>query len=98
MWRTIDSAPKDGACVLVGSWRVERFGRPPVWRAALAWWEPEFRAEGWDDEKQDTVWVPAWTDGTVASWGHEECVELHPSHWWDFGSGAPLPEPPKEGK
>lgn len=90
MWQKIETAPKDGTRVLVGSRRVEQAGQPPVWRSTVAWWDDKFRADGWDEENERQIWVPAWTDGTVASWGYEECAELSPTHW------MPLPEPPTE--
>ncbi len=45
----------------------------------------------WNDAKQDTDWVGAWTNCHVSSFGYEELVELNPTHW------MPLPESPNSG-
>jgi len=79
-WQPIETAPKDGTQILL--WNgAHRF---------LAYWDKDF-SSSWDEEREISIPVGAWTDGTVASWGYEENNQIkEPTHW------MPLPEPPSE--
>lgn len=89
MWQPIDTAPKDGSCILVcaeldGEYIVE---------PTIGWWEgpkvagarqPAFNP-GWFSESDDFMPTPASLDG----WGRAKVYGCAPTHW------MPLPEPPK---
>lgn len=79
-WRPIETAPKDGARVLVACLKN---GRAQI---CVAWWHPAF---AWADGAD----VAAWTDGTVADWRGEELAELSPTHWMPLPAmpGGPTP-------
>lgn len=79
-WQPIDTAPKDGTWVIL----YDPKATPAV---TTGIWDHDFWAV-WNDAKQDTDWVGAWTNCHVSSFGYEELVELNPTHW------MPLPESP----
>lgn len=94
-WQPIETAPKDGTRVLIATPAttalpgLERFELTPPWRFAVAWWDREFRSDGWDEESDGPNWISGWNAGRVGSWGMEEYFEETPTHW------QPLPEPPE---
>lgn len=79
-WQPIETAPKDGTRILL----LE------AGNVYLGLWDSNFGiSEIYDPEADQYVNRPAWTDGTVKSWGYEEQNEIEqPTHW------MPLPDPP----
>lgn len=76
-WRLIETAPKDGTRIQLACGELVTSGR----------WDAEFDCI-WNDPRKAPIPIGAWTDGTVADWGMEKNIELHPTHW------QPLPTPP----
>jgi predicted HAD superfamily Cof-like phosphohydrolase len=86
-WRPIETAPKDGTRILLGSWAVHKIGEGTAFYQTVGYWCAEFEAI-YSDETDGADYRGAWTDDTVASWGYEENTELSPTHW------LPLPSAP----
>ncbi len=81
-WQPIETAPRDGTWIdLVANGRV-----------IAGYWDAEFEFR-WNEEKEESVPIGAWTDDAVASWGYEErCRYDSPTHW------RPRPTPPAGGE
>ncbi|HZH10601.1 MAG TPA: DUF551 domain-containing protein [Microvirga sp.] len=77
-WKPIETAPKDGTKVLAVM---------PGGFKSVVWYDAQFAYE-YNDEKGESDYRGAWTDGTVASFAYEELTELNPTHW------MPLPASP----
>ncbi len=84
MWRTIDSAPRDGRWLI--AWDGERV-LPLCWVEADPDWGQHYTGWAWGDER----WGGTLYDGVNE-------VKRQPTRWWDFGDGAPLPAPPADGE
>lgn len=81
-WRDIETAPKDGTRILLFD--------PAIGPTVISgWWDKSFEIK-YDEEKDETFEVGAWTDGCVVSFGYEETASYSPTHW------QPLPEAPQE--
>ncbi|OUJ16387.1 hypothetical protein [Acetobacter sp. DsW_063] len=80
-WRPISEAPKDQPCLI--AWQ-----EGCVWHIRRAYWDEKFEYN-YDDDTEEDVYIGAWTDDSVASWGFQECNSFEPTHF------APLPAPPK---
>ena len=83
-WQPIATAPRDESKMLLWC--------PQYDDVRLGWWDTEFRPDGWDEANDRCLYVPAWTDGTVADWGMEENQELHPTHWMPLPSAPEAPD------
>ena len=77
-WQPIETAPRDGSKILI-------FCNEEIY---AAYWDSEFKSE-WDDEKDDSFYVGAWTDNAILSFAYEETNSYEPTHW------MPLPAAPK---
>lgn len=83
-WQPIETAPKDGARVLIGWWNDDG-----VWDQRCAYWDAVFTSD-WNEETNETVHIGEWTDGAVQSFNYEETHCYKPTHW------QPLPSPPAQ--
>lgn len=80
-WRLIeDGAPKDGSNIILAWKAADTPGGEPRWFQTIGCWDDQFEL-AWNDDAGQSVYRPAWTDYTVASWSYEEFVELSPTHW-----------------
>ncbi|MFG1340403.1 DUF551 domain-containing protein [Xanthobacter autotrophicus] len=92
VWQPIETAPKDGARILLASLSVSEAGKPAGWTISAGQWVPEFELVDYQDD--GPLYKGAWSDFTVSSWAYHEFTEISPTHW------MPLPAPPlatKEG-
>lgn len=80
-WLPIESAVKNDTPRLIG-W----FDEAGNWETRRAWWVEEHRYE-WNEEKEDSEPVGAWTDDAVASWGDEEVKSYSPTHFMTLPEG-----------
>lgn len=71
-WRTIDSAPKDGTCILTFQ-EPENGG---ICGLSVSSWDENINGGG----------ESGFFDGSVASWGYEEYAILRPTHWMPLPS------------
>ena len=79
-WQPIETAPKDGTRIL--------FYDPMSSGLIMSgWWDKMFELH-YDQAKDETIEIGAWTDGCVLSFGYEETCSYEPTHW------KPLPPPP----
>lgn len=80
-WMPIAEAPRDGTRILI--WSEEKG------TVLSVYWDNEFDSK-WDDKKEETNYVGAWTDDAVQSFGYEEVHSYNPALF------QVLPAPPEE--
>ncbi|MDR6431249.1 hypothetical protein [Brucella pseudogrignonensis] len=80
-WLPIESAVKDETPRLIG-W----FDEAGHWETRRAWWVKEHHRT-WNDDKDESETVGAWTDDAVASWHDEEVKAYSPTHFMALPQG-----------